>query len=1255
MARIKIIVNGQKYNADSDNTILKTVHDLKIDHIPNLCFEKQLDPYNSCYLCVVEVKGQANLAPACSTKVQDKMEIFTRSSRVLEARRTALELLLSNHYADCLAPCTLKCPAGVDVQGYIALIAAGKPQEAVQLIKQTNPLPAVCGRVCTRPCELACRRNLLDDQVGIDFLKRYAADYDLDKALHHVKPICQPDKDQRVAVIGAGPAGLSAAYYLRLKGFKVKIFEAMPEAGGMLRYGIPIYRLPFDLLDREIDTILEMGVEIRTNTALGDDITIKSLLEDGYQSVFLGMGAWGSRKLGAPGQDAEGILSGIKFLEQMGRNQNPEISGKIVVVGGGNTAIDCARTSLRMNAEEVILLYRRTRKEMPANEMEIDAAEHEGVKMHFLAAPVEVLTENNRVKALKCIKMELGEPDSSGRRRPVPMSGSEFVLECDYVFAAIGQSPDLTVLTKKSEDMYPAETEPVFTRWGSIAVNEETFETDVEGVFAGGDMVSGAATAIEAIAAGRKAAHAISSFLNNGIPQAEPFHYNSRKDDFRDVTVNDLRYQKEIPAHPMPELDVKERITNFDEVELGFTMDQAMEESQRCLECGCEAVFACKLRQYATDYGIVLDKYKGEVNVYDLDQSHPLIELDPNKCILCGRCIRVCDQIVGASVYGFEDRGFQTIVRPEMGRTLLDTNCISCGMCVATCPTGAIAAKISLPKPGPWDLKEVKSVCTYCGVGCTMNVGVIDNQIVKTVADESESHNHGNLCILGRFGYGFVNDKNRILEPSVKKDGNCEKVSWKDAFRDAAQKIKSITQRYQPNEIAVFISPRLTNEEIYLLQKFTRIVLGTHQISSFTTPDHRIVKQEIQSTAVLSDLETADAVLITMAHMRRDHPVVDFAIRKAQKKGANVVYIGSEHDQMLDKWDACLTVKSGTEYVAILGLMKAKFETGEYGNISADGLDMFMEKIKNLTPDAICKVTGVTWDKYQKAAVMLSEGKKTVFSADRNYVGPRAVDDIELLSAAAHIFNADTAFFTEQNNTQGLMDLGGMGSWYPGYQSIHDEKVVQKFEKRWCVDLSGIPAPRKDLVTVLKNKELKAVVIFGEDVAGIEAGSSELIEALKSVEILIVSDLFKTETTELAGIVIPMSSSVETDGSFTSGLRTVSELRQAIKPLAGMELWKIITSLARELGLRYKFNYRSVAEIQEEIRSLAPSHKDIVFGENGHTQIWNLEQVEEVNNQTAFKENWITLEPDKVHNPSGLGTNSIHRWADHFRGEIGLK
>ncbi|MBN1552737.1 FAD-dependent oxidoreductase, partial [bacterium] len=1070
MAKVKVTINGQKITTDSNKTILEVVHELQIDHIPNLCFEQQLEPYNSCYLCVVEVKGRWNLVPACSTKVQNQMDIITKSPRVKEARRTCLELLLSNHFADCLAPCTMTCPAGVDVQGYIALMSMGLHQEAIRLIKQTNPLPAVCGRVCTRPCELKCRRNLLDEKVGIDYLKRYAADYDLFEAVHYVKPDTEPERNDKVAIVGSGPGGLSAAYYLRLKGYQVTIFEAMPEAGGMLRYGIPVYRLPFDVLDKEIDTILELGVDLQTNMVMGEDFTLRSLLDDqGYDSVFLAMGAWGSRSLGVPGQEADGILSGIKFLEQVGREKPPEIYGKIVVVGGGNTAIDCARTSLRMGAEKVVLLYRRTRNEMPANDLEIEAAAHEGVDMHFLAAPVEVITENNRLTALKCIRMELGEPDSSGRRRPVVIAGSEFIVECDFVFAAIGQNPELSVLVKKPEQMLPENGDLQLTRWGSIEVNPETLETDIPGVFAGGDMVTGAATAIEAIAAGRKAAYSIDTFLQNESPRSYPYTFNSRKDDFKEVLEKDLRYHEKSLPSVMPELKPEERIKTFEEVELGLTADDMLHETKRCLECGCEALFECKLRKYASEYGITVDRFKGEVREYELDRSHPLIELDPNKCILCARCIRVCSEIVGESVYGFETRGFTTIVRPELAKQLADTSCISCGMCIATCPTGAITASSLVEKPGPWDLELTQTTCTFCGVGCTLNIGHVKDNVVKIVACEVNSPTHGNLCNWGRFGFTFINDYQRITSPAIRTKTETVNVSWNDALKHISEKIQESSSLVKGKRTAVFVSPRLTNEEMYIIQKFARIVLKTNNISSISTIDDIQMQPEVQSTATIKDIENADVIVVTLANLRKDHLVADFMVRQAKNKEAKTIYIGPDSEKYFQKFDLYIQIKEGSEPIAMIALMKARIEIGGFVGDAVSGFEQFEKALANIEISALENATDTKWTSFLEAARCLTDAPNAVFVCDRNFAGKRNAHDLRYINTAASIFEASLAVFTENANTQGFIDIINHGEFFPGYQSISDDSVLRKFEKGWRTDLSDINVPSRSLIDDIKN------------------------------------------------------------------------------------------------------------------------------------------------------------------------------------------
>ncbi|MDT8324434.1 MAG: FAD-dependent oxidoreductase, partial [Bacteroidota bacterium] len=496
---VTLTINGKQVTASPDKTILQVCHDQGIDTIPTLCYDEKLPPFGSCFLCVVEMEGQSRLFPSCSTRVGEGMVINTQSEKVRRARKTCLELIVSNHYADCFGPCRLACPADVDIQGYMSLISLGKFHEAVALIKEKLPLPSVCGRVCTRKCEVNCRRTLVDSPVGIDFLKRYVADQDMIGEMW--KPEVKEDNGVRIAIIGGGPAGLTAAYYLAVEGYRPVIFEALPHLGGMLRYGIPEYRLPKEVLDKEISWITDLGVEVHTGRMLGKDFSMDDLFEQGFRSVFVALGAQIGKPMQVENEEAEGVLSGVEFLRQVEMKSNPDIKGRVVVVGGGNTAIDAARTSLRLGAKEVVLLYRRTRKEMPANEMEIVAAEEEGVKMEFLAAPTQVNVEDGRMKSLECLRMELGEPDESGRRRPVKIEGSEYTLDCDWIISAIGQEPDL--------EGVDGDKNIRVTRWKTIEARSGTFETDRPGVFSGGDVVTGPADAVDAIAAGRMAARAI--------------------------------------------------------------------------------------------------------------------------------------------------------------------------------------------------------------------------------------------------------------------------------------------------------------------------------------------------------------------------------------------------------------------------------------------------------------------------------------------------------------------------------------------------------------------------------------------------------------------------------------------------------------------------------------------------------------------------------------------------------------------------
>ena len=477
------------------------------------------------------------------------------------------------------APCRLACPGGLNVQGYVQMVKEGKYKEALEIIMEDLPLPGVLGRICPHGCEDACRRCEVESPVAIRDLKRLAADK-FDPREVEIK--CAPPKKEKVAIIGSGPAGLSCAYHLAKKGVLSTIFESLPEAGGMLRVGIPAHRLPREILDQEIEVITNLGVELKTQTALGSDVTIDGLLDDGYKAVYLAIGAHQGIELGIPGEKSNGVRQGVDFLKEVNLTGKAEIGKKVAIIGGGNVAIDVARSAVRLGADEVNIVYRRTRAEMPAWEEEIQAAEDEGVQITYLSAPQEILTQDGKVVGLRCIRMELSEPDSSGRKRPIPIPGSEYEIEIDQLIPAIGQRPNLSAL----EDI----TGLTYTRWGTTEVDSVTYATERGGVFAGGDLQTGPWVAIGAIGAGKEAAESILRYIEERdmAEGREPF-------------VNENPVYRPIPEDEpiaarakMPELAINKRKGNFKEVELGYTEAEGQAEAARCLNCGyCCECYQC--------------------------------------------------------------------------------------------------------------------------------------------------------------------------------------------------------------------------------------------------------------------------------------------------------------------------------------------------------------------------------------------------------------------------------------------------------------------------------------------------------------------------------------------------------------------------------------------------------------------------------------------------------------------------------------
>ncbi len=673
MSIINITINGKKISAQSGDTILKIAAANGIE-IPTLCHNEKVKLYGACGLCVVEADGIPKLLRACATVATDGMVIHTDTERVRQSRKIALELIMSDHKGDCVGPCKLNCPAGTSCQEYVKQIALGNEKEAVKIIKEKLPLPSSIGRICPHPCETACRRKMVEEPISIAHLKYYAADIDLFSDSKYMPEIA-PQTNKKVAIIGGGPGGLTAAYFLRKSGHDVTVYDAMPKMGGMLRYGIPEYRLPKKILDAEIASIAEMGVKMVNDCKIGKDIFLDELRNQN-DAVLIAIGAWKSTKVGCAGEDSTGVFGGIDFLREVALGNKPDIGKNVVVVGGGNTAMDACRTAVRLGAENVYVVYRRTHEEMPAEEIEYIEACEEGVQFKFLTNPEEIISENGRVSAVKLQVMKLGEPDASGRRSPVAVEGKFETLKADSVISAIGQKVNVSGF----------EAVELNSR-GIIAADTHNFATSVDGVFAIGDATNrGASIAIEAIGEANKAAGVINSYLDgNIVPYMPPYVSKTEPGD------EEFADREKIARAKMPCRPAEERKHDFKEINLGFTREQAVKEALRCLECGCHDYHDCKLIKYANQIdSLKPERLSGEIHDSFTESRLEVIERNQGKCILCGLCVRVCDEIAKKGILGLVDRGFKTVIKPEFNTPKTISVCADCKMCAYACPTGAL-------------------------------------------------------------------------------------------------------------------------------------------------------------------------------------------------------------------------------------------------------------------------------------------------------------------------------------------------------------------------------------------------------------------------------------------------------------------------------------------------------------------------------------------------------------------------------------
>ncbi len=1171
MSTVKITINGREVEAAAGRTILEVVHDQKLDTIPTLCHSPELKPYGSCFLCVVEVEGRPNLVPSCATRVMDGMKVETKNDRIKASRKTALELLISNHYADCISPCMEGCPAHVDAQGYIALAAMGETQKAVDLIREANPLPAVCGRICVRKCEVVCRRDDVDTPVAINNIKRYVTDAG---DIYKDDPVCAPDTGKTVGLVGSGPASLTAAYFLGIKGIKSVMYEAMDRSGGMLRYGIPEYRLPDEVLDKEVDFVCRAGSEIKYGVRVGTDITLDEMRAK-HDAVFIGAGAWTGKAMRVEGEhDTEGVVTGADWLpEQV--DAPVKLDGKVtVVVGGGNTAMDCARTAWRLDAAKVIVLYRRTKAEMPADKMEIEDLLEEGVEIMELVAPIGIVREDGKLQAIRCQRMALGEPDDSGRRRPVPQEGSDFDLPCDLALSAIGQDTVLDGLVET--ELGSVE----LTRWNTYAVNTTTLETNIPGVFAGGDAVDdGPTVVIDAIGDGQRAAKTMIAYITNEAAEKDPFVV--RKSFWAKPGKQELGDIPESPRHELHLLEVDDRRSSFAEVATGFEFADKEHETARCLSCGCVRFEDCSLRLYGQEYDVDMDIYKGYVRKHKVDERHPYISIDPNKCILCSRCIRTCEKVLPISALGLVGRGFKTEMRPAMNDALQDTNCVSCGNCIDACPVGALTAKYAFAGRASLHTEDVSTHCGFCSIGCGLTVRKFaEGRYYTTSSGEPGDY----ICRYGRFGSELMIQSDRITAPMVREGHSYREVALDEANTRIVEKMKAVAAEHGPESVAVFISPELTNEELYLAGGIAREGLGTNNIGSLAILSGAGRSGAMDgalgftaSTADRSCLKDADLIICNNTSMESDHLVLNVDVISSVRDGGASLIVSNSTLDPADIHLGTLAVDPmrGRASYFWNAVMQVLLESGDLKTDGLEGAEEFLQN-RELSLDLASAKSGVSEEHIRQTADLICQARNVVVVHGTDRPQDAAPGDLEIFANLTVLLGAsgrkaEILLPRQLGNSAGLEVMGADPAFAPG--------------KEAAPALAGA-TNNQQLRALLEDGKIRAALVIGENPLDFDRPGSWF----QNVEFFAAMDWAETETTRFADVTLPGATFLETPGTRCNFEGVVATYAAAVAAPGGQHGVDIMGSLSKAFGLELPGDLSGHIStlVTEKLGNLAP-------------------------------------------------------------------
>jgi formate dehydrogenase major subunit len=745
--------------------------------------------------------------------------------------------------------------------------------------------------------------------------------------------------------------------------------------------------------------------------------------------------------------------------------------------------------------------------------------------------------------------MELGEPDASGRRRPVPVEGSDFVLKVDYILAAIGQKTDVNFIDDINK--HTSAGQLFINKWGDIDADKNTLQTGIPSVFAAGDGVTGPATIIEAIAQARIASTSAHQFIMGlpVIPLKKPF--TSKRENFRKQAAKEYldRFEKQM-REEMPTLSAGDRM-NFREVELGYTAEEvAFHETQRCLECGCTAFFNCDLQKYSSDYNASQKAFEGEFREYQVDFRHPYIEIDNNKCILCARCVRICREVVGANALGLINRGFDTFVAPSMGDALQDSHCESCGMCISTCPTGAITENVNF-KPGPVRTKPVETICNYCSIGCSVDLNTVNGYVFGVSGKKGMVNTDGNICRYPKFGYNHINDTSRVTRPLLKENGKFREISFEEAFA-------LIRERLNPepeNQTALFAGARLSNEEMYLVHKLARLALKTNNVGSF----HYLGRGEsyrdnCENNTPFAEIRNAGLICYIGTEINRDHAVAGFMAQNAHylKKTSQLLVTIKENNSMAHKVDSMLRIRSYYSFIKAVNhyILSKGLENGLFLRDRVGGFGEYKKQLLGTDFPTLLEEAGVSseqisafaenYNKEQNAIIIFSE--KEISGAASKEIFNLAMITGKLGKTASGIIS-----LREKNNSQGLFDMGVSPHFGIGGQSLVDAEYTARLKQKW--ESEYIAAPDAEcLHGKLRDGKLRNLIIFGEDPIGCAIDKKYAVSLFTGIGFLVVQDYFLTETATQADLVLPASLPAETGGSFTNSQKIIQQFGVGMKP-----------------------------------------------------------------------------------------------------------